>query len=55
MAVSNYEMMMELARKEGRIVITKDKKLLSKRAPSMPIYIITEKGDSDLMFEEIKK
>lgn len=50
-AVSNFEHMQQIATKEGRIIITRDRKLLAKKSPKMPIYCIVEKGDSDLMLE----
>lgn len=40
MGVCNYELMQETAKKEGRIILTKDKKLLSKKSAAMPIYCI---------------
>lgn len=51
MAVSNFEIMKELAEKEGRIILTRDTKLLKKKNHKMPIYCIAEKGDSEKMFE----
>lgn len=52
-AVSNYQLMQETAKNQERIILTRDRKLLNKKTPSMPIYCIAEKGDSDLMLEEI--
>lgn len=54
-AVSNFELMKTLCEKEGRILLTRDTKLLKKSKISTPIYCLQERGDSDLMLEEVKK
>ena len=53
-SVNDHELIRELAEKEGRVILTKDSKLFQKRDPATPVYFISERGDSEKMFEEIK-
>ena len=55
MSVSNFEVMKEIAEREGRITLTRDSRLMSKNSHRMPVYCITEKGDSEKMLDEIKR
>lgn len=40
MPKNNFELMQEIASKEHRIILTRDKKLLAKKNHRMPIYCI---------------
>ena len=52
-AIRDHDLAVSQAKKEKRIFISRDTKLVNKRFAHVPIYLLREKSDSDMMFKEI--
>lgn len=50
-SVKDYDLAASQAKKEKRIFITRDTKLLTNRYSNIPIYLLKERADSDVMFK----
>lgn len=52
-AVKDHALAIDIASKERRIILTRDTLLFNRKDSPVPVYLLREKGDSDLMFEEV--
>jgi len=50
-SIKDYDLAVSQAIKEKRILITRDSKIISKRHINIPIYLLKERSDTDLMFK----
>ena len=52
-SIKDYDLAVSQTLKEKRILVTRDSKLISKRHINVPIYLLKERSDTDLMFKEL--
>jgi uncharacterized protein with PIN domain len=50
-SVKDYDLVTSQSKKEKRILITRDSKLIQKKYSNFAIYLLKERGDSDIMFK----
>jgi uncharacterized protein with PIN domain len=51
--VKDHDLLLTQAKKEKRIIVTRDGKLAQRKGLTSPIYLLKERSDTEIMFEEL--